>query len=854
MSDEPPKVPLRVRLPYGSEAEFSLRYGAHVSRGSLFLATRAPKPEGTPLTFELVLSDGARLMRGEGVVQTVTQVSAAGRSGMLVRLTRVDASTKALIERIVSARVEATALASPPAGAPPLPPSGSGSGLFQVEVSALAQTPPATASGIYSIEDAPASPRPAVPPLVVSPPTVPRSRVHDRVAPLLDPPEPTPLKPTAAPTGKPVPPPLVERPTPVGPGPTPIRNPPGSSPSGARPPLPAAALPVAAAPDRPVAPATSLEVDQPPFASRVHPIPVAADPARLQATSLPRAPAHPVRTADRPAQASSLAPSLSARPLPGPDDEVVLGVDLGTWSSRAAVHLQGRTYPVPIASERGATSLPSAVGWDPAHGLVVGTAALTLRARSPQLTVRGAKRLLGRRARAPRDRDLRLRFAHDLVSDEAGDLAVTLGDRAWPVPELLAALLEELKVSAEAMVHGAVRRAVIAVPAWFTEHQRAQVLEAARAAGLEVAALLNEPSAVALAFGDGRSLARKRLLIYDLGAGAFQVAVVAISGEDLEVVAVGGDEGLGGMDFDARLADALLSGASLPSHQLVLAHRGLLRVRDAVEVAKRALDGEASTRVAVPDIGATEQGQSHGLEVEVERSALELVTRELIERTLEVTEQVLESAGLTPRSLDEVVVVGGQGRSAAVRASLQQLVGRAPSADFEVAHAVAVGAALFGHSLGQRRQGKRGTSLSEVLATPISVATQGGRLQRVLDRNTRLPAERSLQVPVRAGRPVAVPVFQGQAPHAEDPDYLGCARLSSPRDGELVMRFSVGADGRLTLTLVGPLAPGASLTFDPRLPSEEDLAQLLAQSPLPRSDAPASPPGLWAGVRRLFGR
>ncbi|PZR11382.1 MAG: hypothetical protein DI536_17280 [Archangium gephyra] len=681
-SNEPRKVPLRIRLPFTSEAEFIERYGANVTRGGIFIATRTGKPEGTPLSFELVLQDGTRLMRGEGVVHKLTVDEQPGKSGMLVRFTRIDARTKGLIDQIIEARET-----SAPADEPSTPPS------------------------------------PAVPP------------------------------------------PPVSRPTPV------------------------------------------------PVPQKKGPIPLSED--------------------------------------------VVLGIDLGTTTCRAALVIDGAPKLIPIASERGAFALPSIVAFDVARDRVlIGSAARKHRVDHPEAAVSGFKRLMGRRAQSKKVRELAKVTPYTFASDPEGDVGIELAGRVFSIAEFASQLLKELKNAAQDFLGRELTRAVLCVPAWYTDHQRAAVIASAELAGLQVLSILNEPSAVALAFGYGRGLARKRVLVYDLGGGTFDASVVEITGDDLESVSTGGDNFLGGMDFDARLADALIGTLEPAAREKLLSSRMTIeRVRDAAEVAKIALSDAELAPVHVPFATTDEAGNPVDLRVEVERGFLESATQDLVERTGQVTQAVLDAAKLQPQSLDEVLLVGGQSRAPAVRRHLEKQLGRPGRTDVDPAGAVALGAALYGHSLVQREKGKRGLSLAEVLSSPIGVAVKGGGFRRLLERNTRLPAEKSLGIPVAAGQAIRLAVLQGTSARAEENEYLGALSMQSERAGELNVRFSVSSDGRLTLSATTPTGKQADARFSTADASDEAQAQLLAESPLPGEESPAqsSPSGLLRAVKRLFG-
>ena len=683
-SNEPRKVPLRIRLPFATEDEFIDRYGVHVTRGGIFIATKHGKPEGTPLSFELVLQDGVRLMRGEGVVQKlVLDEQLPGKSGMLVRFTRIDTRTKGLIDLILERR-EGLKNAEPPAGNTSQPP--------------------------------------------------------------------------------------------------------------------------------------------PPVQSRATPVPQMAPPKK-----------GPVALAD----------------------DVVLGIDLGTTTCRAAVVLDGAPRLVPIASERGAFALPAMVAFDVAKDrLLIGSAARKHRVDHPEQAVLGFKRLMGRRAASKKVRELAKVSPYTFAADPEGDVGIELAGRVFPIAEFASHLLKELKNAAQDFLGRELTRAVLCVPAWYTDHQRAAVLTSGQLAGLDVVSILNEPSAVALAFGFGRGLARKRVLVYDLGGGTFDASVVEITGDDLEAVSTGGDNFLGGMDFDARLADALIGTMDEgPKSQLLKSRMTIERVRDAAEVAKISLSDKVLAPVHVPFATTDVDGKPVDLRVEVERGFLESATQDLVERTAQVTQAVLEAAKLSPQSLDEVLLVGGQSRAPAVRQHLERVLGRPGRTDIDPAGAVALGAALLGHSLVQKERGKRGLSLAEVLSSPIGVAVKGGGFRRILERNTRLPAEKNLTLPVQAQQTLKFAVMQGTSARAEENEYLGALSLQAERAGEMNVRFAVSADGRLHLSATTPTGKRAEVQFATSEASEAAQEELLLQSPLPGEDdaTRSSKSGLFGGLKRLFG-
>lgn len=643
-------LPLRIRLPFASEDEFVERYGANVDRTGLFIATRSTKPEGTAISFELVLQDGTRLMRGEGVVTHVTAPGATGPVGMRLRFSRLEARTKALVDRIAAR------------GAPPPPP-------------------------------APA-------------------------------PEPAP-RPSA--------------------------------------PLPAA----------------------------------------------------------RPAT------------------DAVVGIDFGTSFCRAAVVVDGAVKKVSFG---GAEALPSVVALDPGGRLIAGAGAAKVAASDPGRALVGAKRFLGRRARSPKVRADAERFALEALPDGDGEVLLTLGGQPYGARALVAALLGEVRRAASDSSSAEVRRAVVGVPTWFSHRQRRALLDAAKEAGLEVLQLINEPSAIALAYGHGKHLARKRLLVYDFGGGAFDAAVVELTGEDLEVVSCGGDDALGGMDLDLAVAEGLAKSLPPGSPGAAPAARRLLA--QSAERARVALSASDKAPVQLPEVGARE----------LDRPWLESTVGALVDHSLALTRAVLESARLLPQGLDEVLAAGGLSRMPLVKARLEAALGRAIQTDALDEGAVAAGAALFGHALWLRERGKPGGSVAEVLGAPIGVAVQGGGLRRVLERNTHLPATKSLPLPVAAGQTVQLAVFQGARAAAQENEFLGTLTTTADKPGELSVRFSLSPDGLLEvqpLTAAGRALKAEWAPFD----AEGTLETALAAAALPPEKPQEGPSkGIFGGFLRLFGR
>ncbi len=1001
MTVEPKLLPLRIRLPYATEEDFVEKYGSNVARGGLFIATRSPKPEGTGLAFELVLADGGRLLRGEGVV--VKSQAEGSRAGMTVRFVRLDAYSKALIDRIVARRnhgSEGAAKASDTAaGVPPLAPEQAPGQTPEASAATPAETPrpnepaqaPATAKRGRPVISAEALRKQAATPRVAAP-EVPAAHAPKQAMPKQQavpkpaapkpaatgtpaaptPPGPAPAPRAAAPAPAKQPAPATPKPAqprapePKVPAPaqaappasakpaTPSAPPRTPSPKPAAPPppeavvppsaLPAqqevAATPKPAAPEAP-APAPAPAPEAPAAASVPPPTEASAAPARPTTQDLlanavlehlspdeellspesitlepeppePLAPPAPVNTAPpAPAPVAPVAetpapaePPVPVRPEPPPEPvspeasappgppeaparpeiarelpppaeeprrsvsadikgrrraildvpvstpvtaalpEVVLGIDLGTSQARVAVRHQGTLQLIPLGEAR---SLPALLAVDASGQLLVGAAARAEAERSPRHAVHGLRRFLGLRARSPLVRALGGPLPFPLSAGPRGDASIELHGRAHLLPELAARLLRELKSATTAFLGHEATRAVLCVPAHFDDRQRAAMREAGSLAGLDVLRILNAPSAAALAFGHERGLARKRLLVVELGGGGLDVSVVQLTGDDLEVITTGGDPTVGGMDFDARIAEALASelqaqGLPRPEHPA-----DWLPLLIAAEAAKVALSEREEVSFPLPGTQ---------LPFSLNRERLEALTADLVQRITLVVRHVLESSALLPQGLDEVLLLGGQGRSPLVRRRLEESLGVPVRADMEfpheATHSVALGAALLGQGLLDAAAGKPGATVSEVLSVPIGVAERGGTLRRVLERNTRLPAEKTLVLPVTPG-PLTLALFQGPSPVAAENEYLGTLAFSIERAGEAEVHFSLSQDGILSLAASLPGVKRHAVTLAMDMPEDAELEAVMARSPL-EGEPEARPGGLLSGLRKLFGR
>ncbi|HSN90818.1 MAG TPA: Hsp70 family protein, partial [Anaeromyxobacteraceae bacterium] len=478
-----------------------------------------------------------------------------------------------------------------------------------------------------------------------------------------------------------------------------------------------------------------------------------------------------------------------------------MGIDLGTTNSCVAVANGGRAEV--LASRQGHRTLPSVVAFDAQGRLLVGHPAKAQMVVNPRNTVYGSKRLVGRPFASPTVQACRDRFHYEIVPGEGGEAAVRFAGRDFSLQQVSALILKEMRDTASQALGDTVTRAVVTVPAYYNDHQRNAVREAGRLAGLEVERIVNEPTAAALAFGYGRGL-DKRVLVYDLGGGTFDASVLEIQGDVYEVVSTGGDTFLGGVDFDGQLMDHLAyafleqNGFAPPADRVVWQ-----RLRDAAEETKVALSSRESAVAHVPYLCRSPEGKDVDLRVEVTRAEFEALTAQIVERTIEVCQEVLSARGLGPTDVDEVLLVGGQSRMPLVWRRIRETFGREPNKSVHPDEAVAIGAALLADSASRIDS----VVLIDVLAMGVGVGLPGGRMAPVLPRNTKLPAKKSYELATtRDGQAdLELQVFQGDSHQVAECEYLGTVRVPNlppgPRGSvKIAVEFALGGEGILDIT------------------------------------------------------
>lgn len=434
----------------------------------------------------------------------------------------------------------------------------------------------------------------------------------------------------------------------------------------------------------------------------------------------------------------------------------VIGIDLGTTNSCVAV-IEGDT-PTVITNKEGYRTTPSVVAFTKSKERIVGDAAKRQAAVNSDRTIFSIKRHMGT------------------------DYRKKIDGKYYTPQEISAFILMKLKEDAEDFLGQPVTDAVVTVPAYFTDAQRQATKDAGKIAGLNILRIINEPTSAALAYGLDNGNAQK-VLVYDLGGGTFDVSVIDIGDNVIEVLATSGDNHLGGDDFDERIVNYLVEQFKISDGiNLAKDASAMQRLREEAEKAKKELSSSVTTNINLPFIAMAKDGPHH-IDITLSRQTFNELTADLVDRTITPVENALRDAGLSKTDINMVLLVGGSTRIPAVADKVRQLMGKEPSRNLNPDECVALGAAVQGGKLGNQLQA--GSAASEIIlmdVTPmsLSIETMGGIASRLIERNTTIPTRHS-QIFTTAGNfqtSVDIKVFQGERKFTRDNKLLGNFRLN----------------------------------------------------------------------------
>ena len=485
----------------------------------------------------------------------------------------------------------------------------------------------------------------------------------------------------------------------------------------------------------------------------------------------------------------------------------ILGIDLGTTNSAMAIIEGGE--PKILENDEGARTTPSVVAISKAKERLVGTLAKRQAVTNPKNTIYSTKRLIGRKfndKEVQKDREL---LPYEMRSSGDGGIEIKMGDLpdskagSWKRPaEVSAMILQKLKKDAEARVGEKIDEAIITVPAYFSDSQRKATKDAGEIAGFKVRRILNEPTAAALAYGFNKKK-NEQIVVYDFGGGTFDISVLEVSDDVIEVKSTNGDTHLGGDDFDQRIIDWIISeykkesGIDVSKDELALQ-----RLKEVAEKTKHELSSTLEAEINIPFITSNESGPQHLL-LKLSRAKLEELVEDSIEKSIKITKEAIKDANFEVGDIDEVILVGGQTRMPAIQEAVKKLFDKEPNKSINPDEVVAMGAAI---QAGVLQGDVKDVLLLDVTPLSLGIETMGGIMTKIMEKNTTIPVSRSQTFSTAQDNQnsVEIHILQGEREMAQDDRTLGKFILDgippSPRGvPQIEVTFDIDANGILSV-------------------------------------------------------